>query len=126
MKKVNTLIVDDDVISLRLLEIMLRKNSIVGDITKAKNGLEAINLLERRFDINLILLDIIMPIMNGIEFLANLQAREYMAMVPVVAISTDEVLGQQAIEKGAYGFIQKPIRQDVINKLIEDMQNLIL
>lgn len=126
MKKVNTLIVDDDVISLRLLEIMLRKNSIVGDIIKAKNGLEAINLLERRFDINLILLDIIMPIMNGIEFLANLQAREYMAMTPVVAISTDEVLGQQAIEKGAYGFIQKPIRQDVINKLIEDMRNLIL
>ncbi|HDX6332289.1 TPA: response regulator [Campylobacter fetus] len=126
MKKINVLVVDDDEISLKLLELMLKNNPLVAQIIKAKNGLEGINILERKFDTGLILLDLSMPVMNGIEFLINLESREYLSMIPVVVISTDETKKQEVFKLGAYDFILKPIRQKELNMVVENAMNILL
>ncbi|AGZ82102.1 PleD family two-component system response regulator [Campylobacter fetus] len=126
MKKINVLVVDDDEISLKLLELMLKNNPLVAQIIKAKNGLEGINILERKFDTGLILLDLSMPVMNGIEFLINLESREYLSMIPVVVISTDETKKQEVFRLGAYDFMLKPIRQKELNMVVENAMNILL
>ncbi|AJB45828.1 response regulator receiver protein [Campylobacter fetus subsp. testudinum] len=126
MKKINVLVVDDDEISLKLLELMLKNNPLVAQIVKAKNGLEGINILERKFDTGLILLDLSMPVMNGIEFLINLESREYLSMIPVVVISTDETKKQEVFRLGAYDFMLKPIRQKELNMVVENAMNILL
>ncbi|OCR85299.1 response regulator [Campylobacter fetus] len=126
MKKINVLVVDDDEISLKLLELMLKNNPLVAQIIKAKNGLEGINILERKFDTGLILLDLSMPVMNGIEFLINLESREYLSMIPVVVISTDETKKQEVFMLGAYDFMLKPIRQKELNMVVENAMNILL
>lgn len=73
-KQLKILAVDDDFINLKLISSMLRKNEKVGAIIEATNGLDAINLLKTQGDIDLVLLDIKMPVMDGIEFLTNIQS----------------------------------------------------
>ncbi|QQF52034.1 response regulator [Campylobacter fetus] len=126
MKNINVLVVDDDEISLKLLELMLKNNPLVAQIIKAKNGLEGINILESKFDTGLILLDLSMPVMNGIEFLINLESREYLSMIPVVVISTDETKKQEVFKLGAYDFMLKPIRQKELNMVVENAMNILL
>ena len=71
MTKLNILAIDDDEITLKLLELILAENIYIDDFITAKDGLEAIEILEHRFDINLILLDIDMPRLDGFKFLNN-------------------------------------------------------
>ena len=73
-KKLKILAVDDDFINLKLISSMLRKNTLVHQIIEATNGLDAINLLKTQGDFDLVLLDIKMPVMDGIEFLTNVQS----------------------------------------------------
>ncbi|MFV0480871.1 MAG: PleD family two-component system response regulator, partial [Campylobacteraceae bacterium] len=65
-KKLKVLSVDDDFINLKLVNVLLKKNPNILSIVEAKNGLEAIDILKSTSDIDLILLDIKMPVMNGI------------------------------------------------------------
>ncbi len=67
-----------------------------------------------------------MPVMNGIEFLINLESREYLSMIPVVVISTDETKKQEVFKLGAYDFILKPIRQKELNMVVENAMNILL
>lgn len=123
MIKLNILAIDDDEISLKLLEIILAENLYISSITTAKDGLEAMEILESRFDINLILLDIYMPRLNGFEFLNNFKKRQYLQDIPVIAISTDMAQRQKALELGVYEFIVKPISKKSLNKLIKQIAN---
>jgi len=68
------LAVDDDMINLKLLKSMLGKSGKVKEVIEAKNGSDAIGHLKSRDDIDLILLDIIMPIMGGIDMLKVVRA----------------------------------------------------
>ena len=74
MRDLKVLTVDDDAINLKLLEVMLKKYGKFQTILQAKNGLDALAVLEVQ-PVDLILLDIVMPVMNGLEFLDNLHAR---------------------------------------------------
>lgn len=123
MVKLNILIIDDDDISLKLLELILAQNLYIDSITTAKDGLEAMEILERRFDINLILLDIYMPRLNGFEFLNNFKKRKYLQDIPIIAISADNTKRQKALEFGVYDFIVKPFDKKVINRLIKQIAN---
>lgn len=66
-KKLKILTVDDDFINLKLISSMLKRNANIDTIVEATNGLDALNLLKSEGNIDLILLDIKMPIMDGIE-----------------------------------------------------------
>ncbi len=118
MKKINVLVVDDDFINLKLLKTMLMKNEMVGEIFEAKNGIEAIEILKKSA-VDLILLDILMPIMNGIEVLKIIRSEDKLKNIPVVVLSTDETKKMEALENGANDFINKPIREQILNERIK-------
>lgn len=109
-KQIKILAVDDDFINLKLLHSMLKKNETVSEVVEAKNGLEALNLLKNEGDVDLILLDIKMPIMDGIEFLNNLSSMTDFNKTPVIVLTTDETKKHEAFDAGAFDFLVKPIR----------------
>ncbi len=112
------LTVDDDLINLKLLKSMLLKSGFVSEVIEAKNGSDAIGHLKNRDDIDLILLDIIMPIMNGLEMLQVVRADDNLKQLPVIMLTTDETKKGEALDLGANGFLMKPIRrEDLINKI---------
>ncbi|CUU86322.1 response regulator receiver domain-containing protein [Campylobacter hyointestinalis subsp. hyointestinalis] len=125
MKKINVLIIDDDPVSLKLFELILERNPNVSRILKATNGLDGLSILEKRFDTNLIILDLNMPIMNGIEFLINIQTIKYLSTIPIIATSTDDTLKTAALEQGAYDFLLKPVHIKDVDEKVSDILNLI-
>jgi putative two-component system response regulator len=112
------LAVDDDMINLKLLKSMLKKSGIVKEVIEAKNGSDAIGELKGRDDIDLILLDIIMPIMGGIDMLKVVRADDNLKQLPIIVLTTDETKKVEALECGANGFLMKPIRNDDLLKKI--------
>jgi len=110
------LAVDDDMINLKLLKSMLKKSGKVKEVIEAKNGSDAIGQLKSRDDIDLILLDIIMPIMGGIDMLKVVRADENLRQLPIIVLTTDETKKVEALECGANGFLMKPIRNDDLLK----------
>lgn len=117
-KKLKVLAVDDDMINLKLLKSMLMKAPHVGQVIEAKNGADAIAILKTQPDIDIILLDIIMPVMGGIEMLKVLRADDSLKQLPVIILTTDETKKTEALECGANGFLMKPVRErDVITKI---------
>jgi len=106
------LAVDDDLINLKLLKSMLMKSGHVKEVIEAKNGSDAIGVLKNRDDVDLILLDIIMPIMGGIEMLKIVRADDNLRQLPIIVLTTDETKKGEALEWGANGFLMKPIKKD--------------
>jgi putative two-component system response regulator len=113
------LAVDDDMINLKLLKSMLMKTGKVKEVIEAKNGSDAIGVLKGREDVDLILLDIIMPIMGGIEMLKVVRADDNLRQLPIIVLTTDETKKSEALEFGANGFLMKPIKKDDLVKKME-------
>ncbi|MBE0494935.1 MAG: response regulator [Campylobacterales bacterium] len=111
--------IDDDVINLKLISSLLKKNVHVKEIIEAKNGLDALTILDNTSTVDAILLDIKMPIMDGLEFLDNIQSRPHLVSIPVVVITTDETKKREAVDKGAFDFLVKPIREVELSQKIE-------
>jgi putative two-component system response regulator len=121
LKDLIILAVDDDMINRKLLKSMLAKNENVKEILEAQNGTDAIAQIKSRPDINLILLDIIMPIMNGLEMLEIVRADSQMDHIPIIVLTTDETKKGEALELGANGFLMKPIRNGDLAQKIESL-----
>jgi len=112
------LAVDDDMINLKLLKSMLKKSGKVTEVIEAGDGSEAIGVLKSRDDIDIILLDIIMPIMGGIDMLKVVRADDSLRQLPIIVLTTDETKKVEALECGANGFLMKPIRNEDLMKKI--------
>lgn len=123
-KRLKILAVDDDFINLKLISSMLKRNANVDAIVEATNGLDALNLLKSEANIDLILLDIKMPIMDGIEFLTNLQSMTEFQKLPVIVLTTDETRKNEAFDLGAFDFIVKPIRDHDLSAKIQKVIDL--
>ncbi|SMP88606.1 putative two-component system response regulator [Epsilonproteobacteria bacterium SCGC AD-311-C15] len=117
-KDLIVLAVDDDIINLKLLKSFLMKSGHVKEVLEAKNGSDAIGILKSRDDIDLILLDIIMPVMGGLEMLQVVRADYNLRQVPIIVLTTDETKKTEALEYGANAFLMKPIRNDDLIKKI--------
>jgi len=120
-KKLKVLAVDDDIINLKLLKSMLMKTSYVSEVIEAKNGADAIAVLKINDDVDIVLLDIIMPVMGGIEMLKILRADENLTQLPVIVLTTDETKKTEALESGANGFLMKPIRERDLSMKISQL-----
>lgn len=106
--KSGILVVDDNAINRRILRKML---SAQYEIFEAEHGAEAMALLESDGDrISAVLLDIVMPVMNGYEFLQELRGREAFADLPVIAMTeaTSTQSEITALECGASDYMKKP------------------
>lgn len=106
------LVVDDDFINRKLLHTLLKRNAKVIDITEAENGSDALDKLRKDSSINLILLDIMMPIVDGIEFLKIFRADTVNDNVPVIVLSTDDTRKTEVFDNGANDFLRKPIKEE--------------
>jgi putative two-component system response regulator len=115
----NVLVVDDDMINRMLLKTLLKKHTKVSNIIEAENGSEALDKIKKDSDINLILLDIMMPIVDGIEFLKIYRADMKNAHVPVIVLSTDDTKKTEVFDNGANGFIRKPVKEEALFAKIE-------
>ena len=124
MTPIKVLAVDDDMINLKLLKSMLLKTDNVSEVIEAKNGADAINILKNQSDIGLILLDIIMPVMGGIEVLKIVRADNHFGNIPIIVLTTDETKKAEALECGANDFIMKPVRIDQVTEKIQRLINL--
>ena len=108
----NILIVDDDFINRKLISTLLKKHpDIVGTMIEAENGSEALSILREDSSINMILLDIIMPILDGKEFLKIFRSNEENNGIPVIVLSTDDTQRTTVFNLGADAFLLKPIKE---------------
>jgi len=118
MGKVRALIVDDSSVMRKIVERSLRQAGIdLEKVVEAGNGAEALGVL-RDNPVDLILCDINMPVMDGLEFVRQLGSVENAKNVPVVMITTEgsESYVVQALSSGARGYIRKPFTPDQVKE----------
>jgi len=114
------LVVDDDILLLRLVELNLGKMGV--RVLLAESGQEAVRLaLEERPDV--ILLDIMMPCMDGYEVIRQLKAAEETREIPVIMLTAKSNLSdrRKCEEMGAAGYITKPFRLEDLRGMVSRM-----
>ena len=116
MQPRKVLVVDDSKLMHKMYEVMLRQYPLV----YAMDGRQALDRLTEHADIDLVLLDINMPNMNGLEFLAQLRADGGRNDVSVIIISTEgrEEDTARGLEAGATAYIKKPFHSEEILDVI--------
>ncbi len=116
MNSIRALIIDDSSVMRKIVERSLRQAGIdLSEVVEAGNGADALSVLkEKRVD--LILCDINMPVMDGLEFVKQLSGVENAKDVPVIMITTEgsESHVVQALSNGARGYIRKPFTADQV------------
>ena len=118
MNKVRALIVDDSSVMRKIVERSLRQAGIdLSEVREASNGAEGLGALDES-GVDLILCDINMPVMDGIEFLRQIQNVQNAKGVPVVMITTEgsESHVVQALSIGARGYIRKPFTPEQVKE----------
>ena len=121
IKDLKILIVEDDSTSELMLSILVE--NYCKECLTAKNGLEAIQICKENPDIDLILMDIKMPEMDGYK--ATRSIREFNKDVIILAQTAFALIGdrQKAIEAGCNDYISKPISQSKLTALIDKYFN---
>jgi two-component system chemotaxis response regulator CheY len=123
MENIRVLIVDDSSVMRKIVERSLRQaNLTISQVYEAGNGEEALGVLTRE-KVDLILCDINLPVMDGLEFVKHLPAVEHAKGTPVVMITTDgsETHVVQALSAGASGYIRKPFTPDLVSSQISSV-----
>ena len=115
---IDVLVVDDSAAIRKILQRVLAQTELpLGTILEAGDGFEAIERLTAN-NIGLVLTDINMPNMDGIELLKKIRENPQWKSIPVVMITTEgsqqKVLG--AVDLGAAGYVRKPFTADQIKE----------
>ena len=118
LRSLKILIVEDDNIIEKIITLKVEKYS--KEILRANNGLDALRICKNNLDIDLILMDIKLPIMDGYDSIR--QIRKFNAGVIIFAQTayTFDNDRQKAFDAGCNEFITKPYERDIIEKLIEE------
>lgn len=114
----DVLIVDDSAAIRKILQRVLVQAEVpLGKVHEASDGAEALEKLKTE-KVGLILSDINMPNMDGIEFLTRLKADDAFKSVPVLMVTTEgsQAKVMQALELGAAGYVKKPFTADQIKE----------
>jgi CheY-like chemotaxis protein len=113
-RMLNILLVEDDAVDVMNVRRAFEKNGIDSQLHVATNGLEALQMLrggQVPGDRRLVLLDLNLPRMNGIEFLRHLRSDPQLNLIPVVVLTTsaDERDKIEAFNLNAAGYLVKPV-----------------
>ena len=117
--KYTILITEDEEVNYIYLETVLKDIMKLNcDILHAKNGREAIDICKKNSTINIVLMDMKMPVLNG--FLATKKIREFRPNLPIIAQTAYSTIEdrEEAINIGCNDFISKPIGKDVLMNII--------
>lgn len=114
----DVLIVDDSAAIRKILQrVLLQADVPVGKVFEAGDGIEALKVLEGQ-PVGLILSDINMPNMDGLQFLGQVRANAAWKQVPIVMITTEGSQNKvlEAVQLGASGYVKKPFTADQIKE----------
>ena len=117
------LIVDDDIKNIFVLESALQE--FEAQTITAFNGLEAINLLKEDPNVDLILMDIMMPVMDGYEAIEKIRKDEKTKHIPIIAVTAKAMKEdrEKCISIGADDYLPKPIDINILSNLISIWSN---
>jgi two-component system chemotaxis response regulator CheY len=120
MREIRVLIVDDSSVMRKIVERALRQAGLDALVVhEAGCGTDGLDILRAKA-VDLILSDINMPSMDGLEFVRQLRAQDLARGVPIVMITTEssEEHVKQAIQAGARGYIRKPFTTDQVREKV--------
>ncbi|MCB2185544.1 MAG: PAS domain S-box protein [Deltaproteobacteria bacterium] len=108
----NVLLVDDDMRALFAMTKILTEHGL--RVRKAENGQKALALLETRPGVDIVLMDIMMPVLDGYETMKQIRAQEQFKKLPIVALTAKAMRGdyERCIEAGANDYLSKPVDPD--------------
>lgn len=119
----NVLIVDDSSSMRAVIKRTIKVSGFaVGEYLEAQDGREALNVLEKEW-VDIVLSDINMPNMNGMELIAQMKADDLLCSIPVVMITTEgsEERVREATELGASAYIKKPFLPEDIKRMLNEL-----
>ena len=117
-KDKNILLVDDDVRNIFALTSVLEERGM--RILVAENGREALQVLEQSENVDLILMDIMMPEMDGYEAMRQIRSKKAMENLPIIALTAKAMKGdrQKCIDAGANDYLSKPVDVEKLISLL--------
>jgi two-component system, chemotaxis family, chemotaxis protein CheY len=118
VNRMDVLIVDDSAAIRKILKRVLQQAEIpTGQVYEANDGVEAIERLKEQ-PVQLILSDINMPNMDGLQFLSHIKGNPEWKNVPVVMVTTEGSQSKvlEAVELGAIGYVRKPFTAEQIKE----------
>ncbi len=120
MTKSRILIVDDNLASRELLLAVLKHFSY--DVLEACNGKEALEMIAQ-IQPDLVLLDIEMPVLDGISVIRRLRQDPQFNSLPVLAVTADAMHGtrDRVLKEGFSGYVTKPIDASLVRKQVKDI-----
>ena len=112
------LVVDDDVRNIFAISSILERHGM--DVVTANNGQEAIERVESEEDVSMVLMDIMMPGMDGYETMRAIRTRPELRSLPIIALTAKAMKGdrEKCIEAGASDYIAKPVHTDQLLALL--------
>jgi CheY-like chemotaxis protein len=115
MKALKILLIEDDTIEVMKLNRTIKSLQLNHEIIEANNGEDALKILEKKDRLpDIILLDLNMPKMNGIEFLSILKNDENLRFIPCIILTTSNNHNDllQCFKIGIAGYVLKPLKYD--------------
>jgi len=119
----NVLIVDDSAAMRAVIKKTIKVSGfMVGEYLEAADGVEALDILSNEW-VDLVLSDINMPNMNGLELIAAMHKDQDLRPIPVVMVTTEgsEKSIQKSVELGAKGYIKKPFQPEDIKRILNEI-----
>ena len=116
------LVVDDSATMRKIIMRALRQAGFdLDSVLQASNGVEALHCLESNSAVGLILCDVNMPEMNGIELVRNIRKTHTAEALPIIMITTEggDAMRNEAMSEGANGYISKPFKSETIVTTLE-------
>jgi HAMP domain-containing protein/signal transduction histidine kinase/CheY-like chemotaxis protein len=103
------LIVDDDMRNIFALSTILEEHDMI--TASADNGRDAIKILQTQSDIDIVLMDIMMPEMDGIDTMREIRRIPHLKALPIIAVTAKAMKGdrEKCIEAGAWDYLSKPV-----------------
>jgi hypothetical protein len=117
-KEKKILIVDDDVRNVFALTSVLEAHGM--EVVYAENGKDGIELLQRNPDVDLVLMDIMMPELDGYQTIAAIRGEEAFKQLPIISLTAKAMKGdrEKSISAGASDYITKPVDTDQLLSLM--------
>jgi len=118
MTKGRILIIDDDNRNIFALSAVLKARKY--ECLSATSGEDGLNLLKQNSDIAVVLMDMMMPGMDGYQAMAKMREDETLSGIPVIAVTAQAMVGdrERCLEAGAVGYVSKPINVDTLTGLL--------
>jgi CheY-like chemotaxis protein len=112
------LVVDDDIRNVFALNSLLERHEM--QVINASNGYEAIDLLERTDELALVLMDVMMPEMDGYETMRRIRTKPQFKLLPIIALTAKAMKGdrEKCLEAGASDYVAKPVNSDQLLSLV--------